>query len=73
MDTENNYSMESGGMNRSVDDETKREGINTQEAKLSYQQQTVLKSLQLWNNSRDNCTTIRHNQRRSNKYHKKGT
>lgn len=34
--------MESGGMNRSVDDETKREGINPLEARLSYQQQTVL-------------------------------
>ncbi|MGH9987792.1 MAG: adenylate/guanylate cyclase domain-containing protein, partial [Nitrososphaeraceae archaeon] len=42
MDPENNSSMESEGMNRSVDDKTKREGINPLEAKLSYQQQTVL-------------------------------
>jgi adenylate cyclase len=28
--------------NKSVDDQIKREGINTQEAKLTYQQQTVL-------------------------------
>ncbi|MGH9978231.1 MAG: hypothetical protein ACRD8Z_20735, partial [Nitrososphaeraceae archaeon] len=42
MDTKNNNSMGLGGMNRSVDDKTKREGISTQEAKLSYQQQTVL-------------------------------
>lgn len=42
MDPENKSSMESGGMNRSVDDETKREGINPLEARLSYQQQTVL-------------------------------
>jgi hypothetical protein len=37
-----NNSMGPGKRNKSVDDQIKREGINTQEAKLSYQQQTVL-------------------------------
>jgi adenylate cyclase len=34
--------MGPGKRNKSVDDQIKREGISTQEAKLSYQQQTVL-------------------------------
>jgi len=34
--------MGPGKRNKSVDDQIKREGMNTQEAKLSYQQQTVL-------------------------------
>lgn len=34
--------MGDGKRNKSVDDQIKREGINTQEAKLTYQQQTVL-------------------------------
>ena len=34
--------MGPGKRNKSVDDEIKTEGINTKEAKLSYQQQTVL-------------------------------
>ena len=42
LDPENNSSMGSGGMNRSVDDETKRNVINPLESRLSYQQQTVL-------------------------------
>ncbi|MGH9976463.1 MAG: adenylate/guanylate cyclase domain-containing protein [Nitrososphaeraceae archaeon] len=43
MDTENNNNSIGPGMrNKSVDDQNKREGINREEAKLSYQQQTVL-------------------------------
>ena len=34
--------MGPGKRNESVDHQNKREGINTEEAKLSYQQQTVL-------------------------------
>ncbi|MGH9977874.1 MAG: adenylate/guanylate cyclase domain-containing protein [Nitrososphaeraceae archaeon] len=43
MDTKNNNNlMGPGKRNKSVDDQIKREGISTQVAKLSYQQQTVL-------------------------------
>ncbi|MPZ05431.1 MAG: hypothetical protein GEU26_03280 [Nitrososphaeraceae archaeon] len=43
MDSENNNnSMGPEKRNKSVDDQIKREGINPLEAKLSYQQQTVL-------------------------------
>ncbi len=43
MDFENNNNSRGPGKRiKSVDDQSKREGINTNEAKLSYQQQTVL-------------------------------
>jgi adenylate cyclase len=42
LDAENNHSLRPGMRNKPVDDHIKREGISIQEAKLSYQQQTVL-------------------------------
>jgi adenylate cyclase len=42
LDTENNYSRGLRKAKMPVSDQGKREGINTQEEKLSYQQQTVL-------------------------------
>jgi adenylate cyclase len=42
LDVENNYSPRPGKRNKPVGDHINREGISKQEAKLSYQQQTVL-------------------------------
>lgn len=42
MNTENDYSMGLGKKSNSVDDRVDTEGMNTQEGKLLYQQQTVL-------------------------------